>query len=174
MLTLLDLLEHRGYRRAGLILQQGRAERIRYRQSAAYVAWQSARPDRETLPPLITADDVDVKAAFGPWFRKHQPDVVLSHYPDTPDWIKAAGSRRSADFVLLNVLEATRPCAALDLQPQLLGARAAELVVGQILRGEFGIPAWPSRSTVHARWVEGPSLRPPPEADGARPTPPRR
>jgi LacI family transcriptional regulator len=162
MLTLLGILEQRGYQRPGLILQRGRDERIRYRQSAAYVAWQSSDASRDAVPPLIIADAEEVKTAVERWYRRFKPDVVLSHYPETPDWIQALDSRRSGGFVLLNVLNSTKPCAALDLQPQLLGARAAELVVGQILRGELGIPRWPTRSTVHAGWVEGPTVRPPP------------
>ena len=71
-------------------------------------------------------------------------------------------------FVLLNILHRTEPCAGLDLQPRLLGARAAEMVVGQILRSEFGIPAWPSRTTVQARWVEGPTVRALPAGPPAR------
>ncbi len=46
-------------------------------------------------------------------------------------------------------------------QPQLTGTHAAKLVVGQILRGEFGAPEWPSRTTVQARWVKGPTARAP-------------
>lgn len=161
MLSLLTLLEQRGYRRPGLILERGRDERIRYRQRAAYCAWQTARGERDVIPPLITADYPDVKREFVPWFRRHKPDVVLSHFVETPDWMKACLPSVTTGFVLLNVLEKTTPCAALDLQPRILGARAVEHVVGQILRAEFGVPEWPSRSMVQARWVEGPTVRPP-------------
>ena len=161
MLYLLSLLEERGYRRPGLVLSRGRDDRIRYRQRAAFLAWHTAQPGREMVPPLITVDDPDVNNEFCPWFRVHQPDVVLSHYVSTPEWITACCRRRSVGFVLLNVLDQAAPCASLDLHPRVLGARAAELVIGQILRGEFGIPQWPTRSMVHARFVEGPTIRPP-------------
>lgn len=162
MLHLLAILAERGYQRPGLVLARGRDERIRHRQRAAFCAWQTAAPGRDHVPPLITVDDPDYAQEFAPWFRRYRPDVVLSHFAETPGWIKAGGrGKSSADFVLLNVLNQTAPCAAIDLQPRIIGARAVELVVGQILRGEFGVPEWPSRTMVPARWVEGPTVRPP-------------
>lgn len=171
MLSLLRLLEERGYRRPGLLLQRGRDERIHHRQRAAYVAWQTADSRREVIPPLLTDEYPRLKADFAPWFRKHKPDVVLSHFIETPEWIRSCSPSAKTGFVLLNVLDRVSPCAAIDLQPRIVGARAVELVVGQILRGEFGVPDWPSRSLVQARWVEGPSVRPPstPRAPVARP-----
>jgi LacI family transcriptional regulator len=35
------------------------------------------------------------------------------------------------------------------------------MIVGQILRNEFGLPSWPSHTSVQAKWVEGPTVRPP-------------
>lgn len=161
MLALLGLLEERGYRRPGLVLARGRDERIQHRQRAAYCAWQTSEPTREAIPPLITTDDPEFTRDFAPWFRRHRPDVVLSHYADTPEWTAACARQKHVGFVLLNVLDRTRPCAALDLQPRTIGARAVELLVGQIIRGEFGVSEWPSRAGVQAKWVEGPTVRPP-------------
>lgn len=161
MLALLERLAARGYRRPGLILQQRRDERIGHRQTAAYAAFQAARAETARLPALITAEPPDLTRDFLPWFRAHRPDVVLSHFPETRDWIRAARPPAPPGLVLLNSLHRTYPCAALDLQPRVIGARAVEMVVGQILRNEFGVPSWPSRTTVEARWVEGPTVRPP-------------
>ena len=51
------------------------------------------------------------------------------------------------------------PGAALDFQPALIGSRAAELVIGQLLHNELGIPVQPSLTTIPARFIEGPTLR---------------
>ena len=159
MLDLVARLAARGYRRPGLILERQRDERIGRRQSAAFCAAQPACSG-QPVPPLITAAYPDFAAEFAPWFRAHRPDVVLSHFPETRDWMRAcAPNATPPGFVLLNILDRTQPCAALDLQPRVLGARAAEMVVGQVLRNEFGVPTWPSRTTVQARWVEGPTVR---------------
>lgn len=162
MIQLLELLVRRGYRRPGLIMEQGRDNRIQHRQTAAFRAFQVHHPKIEPVPLLLTPGAPDPAGEFQPWFRAHRPDVVLSHFQETLGWIEAGAHRRrgAAGFVLLNVLERSRPCAAIDLQPQVLGARAAELMVGQMLRNELGVPAWPSRNMILASWVEGPTVRP--------------
>lgn len=162
MCALLTRLVARGYKRPGLVLQQRRDERIRHRQSAAFTAFASGRTGLDFIPPLLTPGRPQFATEFAPWFCHHQPDVVLSHFAETPDFIRACATGEPPGFVLLNILHQTKPCAALDLQPRLLGARAVEMVVGQILRNEIGVPAWPSRTTVEAKFVEGPTIRPAP------------
>ncbi|MFZ9747500.1 MAG: LacI family transcriptional regulator, partial [Opitutaceae bacterium] len=77
-------------------------------------------------------------------------------------WMEAAGARlpRTHGFACLNLDMAVHPAAGLDLQPHLLGARAAELLIAQLQRNETGIPEWPSTTMISARWSEGPTLRP--------------
>lgn len=163
--SIIDLLERllqRGYRRPGLIMEQGRDARIQYRQTAAFQAFQCHHPEIEPVPLLLTPGVPDMTGDFKPWLRLHQPDVVLGHFFDTPEWIKMCTlwGCPPADFVLLNVLDGRKSCAAIDLQPHAIGARAAELLVGQILRNDFGLPEWPSRNMIPAKWVEGPTVRP--------------
>lgn len=160
MLSLLTLLAGRGYRRPGLVLSRGRDERVQGRQSAAFTSFQTGQGRGHFVPPLIVPEQA-LETAFGPWFRRHRPDVVLSHASETLDWLKACGGSEVPGFVLLNILHGAAPSAGLDLQPRIIGARAIELVVGQVLRNEFGVPRWPSRTTVQARWVEGSTVRPP-------------
>jgi LacI family transcriptional regulator len=77
--------------------------------------------------------------------------------------MKNCGARipKSHAFVCLNSLRTTDDCASLDLRTEQLGARAAELVIGQLLHNEFGIPEQPSLTTLAAKLVEGGTLRPP-------------
>lgn len=162
MMNLLELLAGRGYRRPGLIIEHGRDVRIQHRQTSAFRAFQLSQAWMDPVPVLITPGYPDVRREVGPWLKRHQPDVVLSHFQETVDWIAMSprGGLKKHGFVLLNVIERSVPCAALDLQPRVLGARAAELIVGQILRNELGAPQWPSRSMIPASWVEGPTVRP--------------
>jgi LacI family transcriptional regulator len=69
-------------------------------------------------------------------------------------------------FACINLLHdaPSRACAGLDQQPAELGARSAELLIAQLQRNERGIPEWPTTTTIPARWVEGPTLRPAPAA----------
>ena len=103
--------------------------------------------------------------------RKYKPDVVLGHFQEATAWMKSCGARipKTHAFVCLNSLRATADCAALDLRTEQLGARAAELVIGQLLHNEFGIPEQPSLTTLTAKLVEGDTLRPPAKVKPTRP-----
>ncbi|MBI5693229.1 MAG: LacI family DNA-binding transcriptional regulator [Verrucomicrobia bacterium] len=159
LLSALQLLATRGWTRPGLYLQKHQDERLQYRWSAAFRAFQDSHPQIRALPPLIT-DHFD-RAEFQAWFRRHKPDVVLGHHVEAVDWMQACGARVPAThgFVSINLHMKTRPCAGLDLQPRALGARSAELLIAQLQRNETGIPEWPTTTTLPGRWVEGPTLR---------------
>ena len=111
------------------------------------------------LPPLIMSSLNE--AEFGVWFRTVSCDVVLAHYPLVKTWMENAGAKvpQTHGFCCLNVLNTTDPCAGLDLQPGLLGARGMELLIGQVLRNECGAPELPMTTTVPAAWVDGPTVR---------------
>ncbi|BET65764.1 hypothetical protein ASA1KI_06820 [Opitutales bacterium ASA1] len=161
MITALAELAARGYEAPGYLVPRGRDERIEHRQTAAFRAFQATNPRIRVVPLLITEDD-PTREDFERWFVEHAPDVVLGHSEQILDWMLAAGVRvpEAHGFVLLNVVERSRPCAALDLQGGIIGQRAAEMLVGQILRNEFGVPASPSRIAVQPRWIEGTTVRP--------------
>lgn len=160
----LEELAVRGYRRPGLVLQRRQDERLRHRLEGSFLA--CCEHDRRLNPaPLLLAERIDDRL-FAAWFRRHRPDVVLAHRPDAIELIRRAGGvvPRTVGFVSLNqAMLDRRPAAALDLRPELLGSLGVDLLVGQILRGERGIPAVPSHTSYPARWVDGPTVRARPE-----------
>jgi LacI family transcriptional regulator len=178
MLAALARLAARGYRRPGLVIHRHNDERLQHRWSGAFRAFQETNPAIEAIPPLMTTgltqDD------FTRWFRRAQPDVVIGHGTELMEWMEAAGAviPQTHGFVTLNLVMKTRPCAGLDLQPHVLGARAAELLIAQLQRNERGVPEWPTTTMIPARWVDGPSLRAegsvPAEAAGFAAVPARR
>jgi hypothetical protein len=157
---LLQELHSRGYRRPGLFMDIQLDERLQFRWEGAFLALQKYLPKITAVPALrlreLTRPD------FEAWFKKYDPDVVLGHFPEAMTWMKACGAKipKTHAFVCLNSLRTTDACASLDLQTTQLGARAAELVIGQLLHNEFGIPEQPSLTTIPARLHEGPTLRP--------------
>lgn len=159
MMQLLQLLYDRGYRRPGLVLDRGRDERIQLRRSAAFCAFLGSRPDVRPVP--VSFVDEYRFEHFRPWFRRHRPDVVLSHDENILDWMERLGVTvpEKAGFALLNTLGQRRRCAGLELQPKQLGARAVELLVGQLFQNQVGLPTWPTSTMLDARWVEGPTVR---------------
>lgn len=167
LLAALQRIAALGYTRPGLFLQKHHDERLQYRWGAAFRTFQEHHAGIKTVPPLIV--ETFSRDAFAAWFRKHKPDVVLGHNTEAIDWMESCGAilPSTHGFVSLNVLMKTRPCAGLDLQPRQLGARGAELLIAQLQRNEPGIPEWPATTTIPARWVDGPTLRP------KAPAPPR-
>lgn len=161
MIALLQELHARGYRRPGLFIEIALDERLQYRWEGAFLALQKYLPDITQVPALqcrsISRD------TFETWFRKYNPDVVLGHFPEVMDWMRACGAKlpKTHAFVCLNSLRTSGDCAAVDFQAPLLGGRACELVIGQLLHNEFGVPVQPSLTTILARLLEGPTLRPP-------------
>jgi LacI family transcriptional regulator len=131
------------------------------RQSAAFRAFQESHEEIKNVPILFTPRFE--QKAFSAWFKRHKPDVVINHHDETIDWMRACGARlpETHGYVCLNVINRTRPCAALDLQPKQLGARAVELLIGQLQRAEYGSPAWTTTTMLTASWLEGPTLRVP-------------
>lgn len=167
MIGLLQELHGRGYRRPGLFMEITHDERLHFRWEGAFLALQKYLPKITAVPALrlkaLTRSD------FEAWFKKYDPDVVLGHSPEVMSWMKACGAKmpRSHAFVCLNTLRTSGDCASLDLRPTLLGARATELVIGQLLHNEFGVPEQPSLTTIPAILREGPTLRPPKTSESA-------
>ncbi|HEY4302302.1 MAG TPA: LacI family DNA-binding transcriptional regulator [Candidatus Didemnitutus sp.] len=161
MVGLLQELHRRGYRRPGLVMEIPLDERLQFRWEGAFLALQKYLPDITEVPPLRVPKIT--QPGFEEWFRAHDPDVVLGHFPAVAAWMRGCGARlpKTHAFVCLNSLRTAGECAALDLQTAELGARAAELVIGQLLHNEFGIPSQPSLTTLPAKLLEGPTLRAP-------------
>ncbi len=159
MIALLHELHARGYRRPGLIMEISLDERLQFRWEGAFLAQQKYLADITVVPALQLREIT--REAFQAWFRKYDPDVVLGHFPEAMDWMKACGAKlpKTHAFVCLNSLRTSGDCATLDFQTPLLGGRACELVIGQLLHNEFGVPSQPSLTTIPARLIEGPTLR---------------
>ena len=160
LVTALQRLAELGYRRPGLTIQSFRDERLMHRWSAGFYSSCRARLADYTVPVLAQA--TLTREAFCAWFERHRPDVVIAHsQAEVTAWLRSLGRLvpRDVGFLALNATECTGPCAALDLQPALLGAAAVESVVAQLQRNEQGIPATPKTISLSARWVDGPTLR---------------
>jgi DNA-binding LacI/PurR family transcriptional regulator len=159
MMTTLQRLHEMGYRRPGLFLRRHQDERLQHRWEGAFLAFQQHAAGVEAVPPLVR-EPID-RDSFVSWFLHYKPDIVLGHEPQARTWMRECGVEipRDHGFFNLNLSGETESCAGLDLHPELIGARAAEIVIGELHRNEFGIPEHPSLTTLVARWVDGPTIR---------------
>jgi DNA-binding LacI/PurR family transcriptional regulator len=147
-----------GYQRLGLVLHSNHDARLLHRWEAAFRTYHAHHARKEALAPLILPE-FDRKS-FLAWFKAKQPDVVLCHRAEVMEWMIECGARipETHGFCCLNVTSNIIPCAGLDLQPALLGARGVELLIAALHRNDVGVPEHPSTTTISALWVEGPTL----------------
>jgi len=159
MIALLQELHARGYRRPGLFMEISLDERLHYRWEGAFLALQKYLPGI-TQVPALQFSNLD-RTKFETWFKQYNPDVVMGHFPEVMEWMKACGAKipQTHAFVCLNSLRTKGDCASLDFQTSVLGSRACELVIGQLLHNEFGVPNKPSLTTIPALFQDGPTLR---------------
>lgn len=159
MMLALERVRALGYRRPGLVLHGVHDARVLHRWEAAHHAFYVQHAGLERLPPFIMPARRH-GADFKTWFVDSGCDVVLTHHIDVLEWMEQTGARvpETHGFCCLNLVNSTRPCAGLDLRPGLLGARGVELLIGQVLRGETGVPERALTTTMPVDWVDGPTL----------------
>jgi DNA-binding LacI/PurR family transcriptional regulator len=160
----LQRLERLGYRRPGLVLQAQVDYRLQNRWEGGYFGYTQTH-QQGAVPPVLVSREI-TEERFCAWFRAHQPDVVLAHGSRCLEWMLKLGARfpGTHGYVNLNVTTGERESAAIDLRPPVIGARGAELLIGQIFRGEFGLPADPCHTSVPSIFLSGSTLRTLPEA----------
>lgn len=157
----LEILRERGYRKPGFAIAHRTNARLHGRWVGAYLAYLNDHPELTPVPPLVVdeADELN-PVNFLPWFKKHRPDVVLTHWIGALDQMKAAGADvpRTHGYLCLNAQSAPASFSGFLLQPKKLGERAAELVISQLTHGESGPPSIPSTTMLPSKWREGATL----------------
>ena len=155
----LERLRSLGYKKIGLFIEHHKDERLVHKWSAAFRSFQENQSDIGAVP-ILKAETI-TKPNFTLWYRAHQPDLVVGHVDRALLWLRQAGlsTSRTTGFFNLNWNERTRPCAGLDLRPELHGIVAVETLAAQVQRNERGLPTDPRTVMVSGRWVDGPTLR---------------
>jgi DNA-binding LacI/PurR family transcriptional regulator len=155
----LSRLRNLGYRNAGLFIERYKDERLIFKWTAAFRSFQENQGGIGGTPVLMT--DAMTRDDFIAWHDKHRPDLVIGHVDQAVAWLHGAGLSvpERTGFFNLNWNERSRPCAGLDLRPELQGTAAINSVVAQIHRNERGLPADPHTVMLSGRWVDGPTIR---------------
>jgi LacI family transcriptional regulator len=147
-------LTHLGFARPALALTRSVHERT-HRVFAGIFA--QFHPDPRAADQLLFtfeehALELDV------WLRDHQPDVLIYEQPEPPAEARAAMAAGMA-FVTLNREGPISPYPGIDQRYDLLAANAADLVIGQFLRNERGLPESPKYVLHEGDWL-GKNLKP--------------
>ncbi|HEX9784401.1 MAG TPA: LacI family DNA-binding transcriptional regulator [Opitutaceae bacterium] len=163
VLIALGQLRKRGYRRIGLVIDEHLSWRVRRNWEAAF--WAFAHEHGNVAPSAIaTFPQAQGGERLGPWLKQYRPDAILCAiaFP-LRSWLTEHGWRVPEDIGLagLATMLPGEGCACVDEKWQDVGAAAVDFLVGQMRRGERGVPRRPMVTLIRGEWVEGDSVRPP-------------
>jgi LacI family transcriptional regulator len=156
MIRVLDELNDLGYQRPGLVIEDALDLRVNGKWTAAYLYVKRRR--KYLLPPLVT--EGRTQTAFNRWYKKYQPDVVISVDRLGFDFIQKAGLDipKNVSYATLDLdsrnLDSSR-IAGIDQNSRRVGAAAVDMLVAAIQRGHRGIPDHPTRMEIEGTWKPG-------------------
>lgn len=91
------------------------------------------------------------------WVRGARPDAIIGTDPRIPQWLRRAGLRLPADvaYADLDLPAPDGDLAGIYQDAPGIGACAIDLLAGQLLRHERGLPDTPKISMIESRWADG-------------------
>ncbi|PAW80107.1 MAG: hypothetical protein B9S32_01885 [Verrucomicrobia bacterium Tous-C9LFEB] len=163
MVTIMRELKGRGYRRIGLCLFFDVDERVDNNYRAVYQFRTQSLPPSERIPYFWSRNITQsVGKAFDAWFKRFQPDAIISCNWEVHLWLLNRGIKVPEDvgLVLTSTAHPRAICSGIYDHPDRVGRMAVDHLVGMIQREERGIPELPCRLEVEGSWCEGQTVRP--------------
>jgi LacI family transcriptional regulator len=158
ILTAIQQLRSRGYRRIGLAITEEQDVRVQRKWSAGYLVDQQALDPADRVPPLLASGQFS--RAFSDWYRANKPDAILTQEARCPEYLSDLGVKVPAVGVAhLALTEGDTGFAGINQNGPIVGASALDLVDAQLRRNERGLPASPKTVLIQGRWIEGPTVR---------------
>ncbi len=157
--TLFSELNHRGYRRVGLVNLRNQDERVDHNWLAAYLVEQTRLCAVQAIPPLILEswNDQDFLA----WIERFRPDAIVTKLVDVLISLTRAGYRVPEDIgVAYHSLDEGRlGLSGMKKNSFQIGVMAVDLLVDMLHRNERGVPARAYLLMVEGTWFEGRTVR---------------
>lgn len=153
-----------GRRRIGLALGASYERRVHGLWSAGYL-WQTHELGIEDQTLLHRPSEL-TENTFIAWVRRTKPDAILGTDVRLLGWLRGAGYSLPGDiaFASLDLPDADGSVAGVYQDAFGIGACAVDLLAGQLLRHERGLPEKPRTLIVDGRWCDG-ATAPPSTAD---------
>lgn len=144
-------IAERGLRRPGLVLWRGLDQYVELRFSGGFQkGCELAYAGKKHIPVLaIAADERDKWQA---WVVRHKPDAIICINEWPQQWLTESGVK-CACFTL-DCNQTIHPIPGMDQNNPVIGAVAAEQLIGQIHRHEQGIPAVTRCVLIESTWRE--------------------
>jgi len=144
-----------GCKRIGFAISGNFDRRVHGLWTAGYL-WQTHEDGTYDSALLHRPPELD-ESTFIRWVRDTKPDAVIAVDRRIPDWLKGAGIRTPDDiaYANLDLLAPDGTVAGVYQDPEGIGASAIDMVAGQLLRHERGLPAKPKTTIIDGRWIDG-------------------
>ena len=154
-------LKKLGYRRMGLAMPASLDRRVDNLWLGSFLVEQDGFKPKDRVPLCLLNDKEWNETQFSHWFKKHQPDVVISQQPKVIEWLKALGKRVPEDvgFVHMNCPDMSTKYAGIYQNGPLIGRAAVDFLVGMLQRNDRGIPTVPHTILIDGTWIDGATVR---------------
>lgn len=148
-----ERLAARGCRRIAFVQSVEAALKIGHEWLAGYAAGVLRRGAR----PLVFSAGDRFLAGLDRWLRETKPDGIVSHTSQVDRSLDRIQPWPAVAMVNLGG-DDERKCGIVEKSRE-AGVSAVDLVVGQLLRGERGLPEFPKKVLIRGTWVEATPMR---------------
>jgi LacI family transcriptional regulator len=148
-----------GRLRIGLVLSADQDHRVDRMWSAGYLVKCQEHGMRN--PRLLFLPTKLTERSFRSWAVAARPDAVIGIDERIPRWLQRGGTQGAA-WANLNLPDAESGGPGIFQNAHGIGACAMDLLAGQLMRPERGLPSQPTTVMIDGLWVAGPQ--------GARPS----
>lgn len=157
-------LTARRYRRIGLAVSRWIDDRADHTYSGAMLTYQQSIPLKNRVPLLLFPENDISKEAeiFCAWFRRHEPDAIISFDTYVPRWITGILGKRIPEdlgFVSHDWDERSGRLAGISHRRAEVAIAAVDLLATQLQHNERGVPTVPRQVLIPPRWIDGTSVR---------------
>lgn len=162
-----------GYRKIGLVMHRGWDHAVDHNWTAGYLCEQQHLGPKDRVPAHIfpEAHPVErwfqehnalVQVDFEPfrdWFKRHQPEVIISKGAFVLPALERMGLKvpRDVGFVDVFLDNFDGTMAGVQQNHHTVGALAVEILAGQLQHNKYGVPEIPTTTYVEGTWHDGAS-----------------
>lgn len=163
----LNNLNQRGYRRVGFFTSNSLTIRNRSQWDAGFQTHQLQHASDGIIPILTLEKDFNqyqhVPHEFVQWFKRHQPDALLTCSNITYRWLQEMGVNIPQDTAYVNMVGSETSKlndTHLSFDWKRVGAAAVDLLIERLNANHRGVPVEPKLKLIPGEWVEGDTCRP--------------